>query len=64
MPLFADLTAALAAGVLTYLVARWYVHSSATPAEPALEVAEERLERERSGVRAGRGAAAEGPPDR
>jgi len=39
VPLFADLTAALAAGVLTYLVARWYVHSSATPAEPAVEVA-------------------------
>ena len=39
MPLFADLTAALAAGVLTYLVARWYVRSSATPAQPALEVA-------------------------
>jgi undecaprenyl-diphosphatase len=37
--LFADLTAALAAGVLTYLVARWYVHSSATPANPAVEVA-------------------------
>jgi len=39
VPLFADLTAALAAGVLTYLVARWYVDSSATPAEPAVEVA-------------------------
>ncbi len=39
LPLFADLTAALAAGVLTYLVARWYVHSSATPARPAVEVA-------------------------
>jgi undecaprenyl-diphosphatase len=39
LPLFADLTAALAAGVLTYLVARWYVHSSATPAKPAVEVA-------------------------
>jgi membrane-associated phospholipid phosphatase len=25
--------------VLTYLVARWYVHSSATPARPAVEVA-------------------------
>jgi membrane-associated phospholipid phosphatase len=39
LPLFADLTAALAAGVLTYLVARWYAHSSATPAEPSVEVA-------------------------
>jgi membrane-associated phospholipid phosphatase len=39
VPLFADLTAALAAGVLTYLLARWYVHSSATPATPAVEVA-------------------------
>jgi undecaprenyl-diphosphatase len=39
LPLFVDLTAALAAGVLTYLVARWYVHSSATPTKPAVEVA-------------------------
>jgi membrane-associated phospholipid phosphatase len=39
LPLFADLTAALVAGVLTYLAARWYVHSSATPARPAVEVA-------------------------
>jgi membrane-associated phospholipid phosphatase len=39
LPLFADLTAALAAGVLLYLVARWYVYSSATPAKPAVEVA-------------------------
>ena len=39
MPLLADLTAALAAGVLTYLVARWYVHSSATPVEPSAQVA-------------------------
>jgi membrane-associated phospholipid phosphatase len=39
VPLFADLTAALAAGVLTYLVARWYVRSSVTPARPAVEVA-------------------------
>jgi len=39
LPLFADLTAALAAGVLTYLVARWYVHSSATPVEPSAQVA-------------------------
>jgi membrane-associated phospholipid phosphatase len=39
LPLFTDLTAALAAGVLTYLVARWYVHSSSTPAKPAVEIA-------------------------
>jgi undecaprenyl-diphosphatase len=39
LPLFADLTAALAAGVLTYLVARWYAHSSVTPVEPAVEIA-------------------------
>jgi undecaprenyl-diphosphatase len=39
LPLFADLTAALAAGVLTYLVAWWYAHSTATPAEPAVEIA-------------------------
>ena len=39
MPLFADLIAALAAGALTYLMARWYANSSATPARPAVEVA-------------------------
>jgi membrane-associated phospholipid phosphatase len=39
LPLFVDLTTALVAGVLTYLVAWWYVHSNAMPAEPSLEVA-------------------------
>ena len=34
-----DLIAALAAGVLTLLAARWYAHSRATPAQPAVEVA-------------------------
>jgi len=39
MPLAADLIAALAAGIVTLLVARWYSHSPATPAQPAQEVA-------------------------
>jgi membrane-associated phospholipid phosphatase len=39
LPLFVDLTTALVAGVLTYLVAWWYVHSNTMPAEPSLEVA-------------------------
>jgi membrane-associated phospholipid phosphatase len=39
MPLLADLAAALVAGVLTLLAARWYAGSPATPERPAEEVA-------------------------
>jgi membrane-associated phospholipid phosphatase len=52
LPLFADLTAAFLVGVLTYLVARWYVQSSATPARPATEVARAAGEAVRPHVRA------------
>ncbi|HEY7197557.1 MAG TPA: phosphatase PAP2 family protein [Gaiellaceae bacterium] len=39
MPLLADLIAALAAGLLAFLAARWYARSSVTPERPAEEVA-------------------------
>lgn len=39
MPFLADLFAALATGVATYLAARWYAHSPATPVRPTKEVA-------------------------
>jgi membrane-associated phospholipid phosphatase len=39
LPLFIDLTAALAAGILVFLVARWSALSTSTPARPAQEVA-------------------------
>jgi membrane-associated phospholipid phosphatase len=39
VPLFTDLAAALVAGVLTFLVARWFALSSSTPARPAQEAA-------------------------
>jgi len=39
MPLVADLTAALVAGLLAFLAARWYARSPATPERPAVEVA-------------------------
>jgi undecaprenyl-diphosphatase len=39
VPLFADLSAALAAAILTFLVARWFALSSSTPARPAEEAA-------------------------
>ena len=39
MPFLADLLAALAAGLATFIAARWYAHSPSTPAQPAEEVA-------------------------
>ena len=39
MPLTADLTAALVAGLLAFLAARWYAQSGATPERPSAEVA-------------------------
>jgi undecaprenyl-diphosphatase len=39
MPLLADLTAALVAGLLAFLAARWYARSAVTPERPAEEVA-------------------------
>jgi len=39
MPLVADLTAALVAGLLAFLAARWYAQSGATPERPSAEVA-------------------------
>ena len=39
MPLLVDLTAALAAGLLSFLAARWYWRSNATPERPTEEVA-------------------------
>src|SRR5262245_16794337 len=39
MPLLADLTAALAAGLLAFLAAHWYARSPVTPDRPAEEVA-------------------------
>jgi undecaprenyl-diphosphatase len=39
MPLVADLTVALVAGLLALLVARWYASSPATPERPAEEMA-------------------------
>jgi undecaprenyl-diphosphatase len=39
VPLLADLTAALAAGILTFLLARWFALSPSTPARPAQEAA-------------------------
>ncbi len=39
MPLVADLTAALVAGLLALLAARWYARSAVTPERPAEEVA-------------------------
>ena len=39
MPLVADLTAALLAGLTAFLAARWYARSAATPERPSLEVA-------------------------
>ena len=39
MPLLADLIAALLAGLVAYLGARWYAQSDETPAHPAEEVA-------------------------
>ena len=39
MPFLADLLAALAAGLATFIAAWWYAHSPSTPAHPAQEVA-------------------------
>jgi len=39
VPLLADLTAALAAGILAFLAARWFALSPSTPARPAKEAA-------------------------
>lgn len=39
MPFLADLLAALAAGLATFVAAWWYAHSPSTPAHPAEEVA-------------------------
>jgi membrane-associated phospholipid phosphatase len=39
MPLIADLTTALIAGLIAFLVARWYARSAATPERPSVEVA-------------------------
>ena len=39
MPLLADLTAAVAAGLVAFLCARWYARSDATPERPTEEVA-------------------------
>jgi membrane-associated phospholipid phosphatase len=39
MPLLVDLTAALAAGLLAFLAARWYARSAVTPTRPAEEIA-------------------------
>jgi membrane-associated phospholipid phosphatase len=39
MPLLANLTVALAAGVLAFFAARWYARSDVTPARPAEEAA-------------------------
>ena len=39
MPLVADLTAALLAGLTAFLAARWYARSGATPERPSVEVA-------------------------
>ena len=39
MPLLADLIAAFAAGLLAYVAARWYAHSTAMPERPTEEIA-------------------------
>ena len=39
MPLIADLTTALIAGLIAFLAARWYARSAATPERPSVEVA-------------------------
>ncbi len=39
MPLVADLTAALVAGLVAFLAARWYARSGSTPERPSVEVA-------------------------
>ncbi len=39
MPLVADLTAALVAGILALLAARWYARSAVTPEQPSVEAA-------------------------